>query len=579
MAGWHDTALVNVYPTTALPGAGTRDLDLSAIVGAQRCLVFLKITCTNTSPIVAIREKDDPDNWIGTYSDSGHGSSHAIPAGAVSQSVGIVATTNADGVVEWQNTGTPTIRIDLIGWLDSTYSGATVYGPAAAPAAWTDLDMSAIVSAKPTLVFLKTTMTGGASEVIATRPDGDVDDWFDQGTEFKGCSQGRPRVVGNAQGYLVKTDAFGVIEHVSLTGGISYRTDLLHYENTGGEFVDCNFQVFASAAPPAAYTDLDLTQDTGANPTGITGRSLCLLKLTRTKVAGGLKIVSFRTNGDADNWQGNSFTLSAGASSTSLTDGETTGIVVATDASGKIEWKASAVTDNFEVELIGYVPMLPPVISAELPVGIAELPDVAVSFLTADETGVVEASIDLDLTDPSLAVHNAIIGGAFQPGYSGTITAVGLGFQVTLTGHPPFVNGQWLASAYCEDTDGQGTGSNWFFTVVWTTPPSVIYTHPVEFTPDVDQIRFSVVDIYGLDTSSLSLSAVLTGDGEKTTHVGIIATVPQLGWDVTIVESDYTGVIPRRIDVVIRDWPMDLSVVYRRVEMVVDITSFVGVPL
>lgn len=576
MAGWHPRDIAPIYGP-AVTVAGTRTIDLSSIVGSNRCLAFLRITCTNSWPIVAVKTNGDPDDWVGAWSSGGKGAANGYPNGALSEAIGCIVATDANGVLQWRNVGTATLQIDLLGWIESTYSGVSVFS-GVAPAVWTNVDLSAVTGAKASLVFLKSLMTGGISEAAGVRPDGDGADWLDTSVLSKGCSQGKIGAIGRAHGYVIKSSAAGIIEHNSATGGIQYDTYLEHYESTDAEFNDVSFTVFSLGFPPLAWQDLDLSVDVGANPTGLDGPALALLRVGRVAVGGGVHHVGFRQKGDTSNMQLASSNLPAGASSMSMGGGETSGILVTTDSDGVVQWQSSLAADQYQIQLIGFVPAIPPTISGESPVGAAEAPDVKVLFITDDDTGVDPSTINLDLTAPDLTVYNAIIGGVFQPGYTGTISAVGGGYWVALLTHQFFTVGSWQADAYCEDTDKLSAASSWSWTVV-ANPPSVIYTHPVEFTPDVDQIRFSVVDIYGLDTSSLSLSAVLTGDGEKTTHVGIIATVPQLGWDVTIVESDYTGVIPRRIDVVIRDWPMDLSVVYRRVEMVVDITSFVGVPL
>jgi len=104
-------------------------------------------------------------------------------------------------------------------------------------------------------------------------------------------------------------------------------------------------QVYA-AAPPVAWTDLDLSATIGAKA------CLVFLKITETANVSAL-LISVRKNGDTDE-----FTAGAAHNIASVLAGQnsTYHVVVAvfTDAAGIIEWKSNA-ANACTVDVMGYV--------------------------------------------------------------------------------------------------------------------------------------------------------------------------------------------------------------------------------
>jgi len=103
--------------------------------------------------------------------------------------------------------------------------GATVEFPRTtvhdgnSPAAWTDLDLSAVVGANETLVLLSVLNQGGAAaQDYQFRRNGETATVID-----KGCS-GLDMVANTIAGYVIlTTDGNGIIEWISVAGNLSTK--------------------------------------------------------------------------------------------------------------------------------------------------------------------------------------------------------------------------------------------------------------------------------------------------------------------------------------------------------------------
>ena len=74
------------------------DLDLSAVVGAVQRVVMLRIVSSvGTSMRFGFKRKGD----AGTYSASEQSASHAVISSTAGDSVYVVTTTDASGVIQW----------------------------------------------------------------------------------------------------------------------------------------------------------------------------------------------------------------------------------------------------------------------------------------------------------------------------------------------------------------------------------------------------------------------------------------------------------------------------------------------
>ena len=90
---------------------------------------------------------------------------------------------------------------------------------AAAPIAWTDLDLSAVVGANPALVMLKFAEVANASApIVAVRKNGDVDQFYQ--ITSQGVAVGKAQQNSAALTVLlVATDVNGIIEWTAQAAG------------------------------------------------------------------------------------------------------------------------------------------------------------------------------------------------------------------------------------------------------------------------------------------------------------------------------------------------------------------------
>ncbi len=80
------------------------------------------------------------------------------------------------------------------------------------PAAWTDLDISAVVGTNPALVLLKIYYPAGAQESFAFRKNGDGDEFYSGSYDSAGAAAGSTVAANIFYAVMVATDVLGVIE-------------------------------------------------------------------------------------------------------------------------------------------------------------------------------------------------------------------------------------------------------------------------------------------------------------------------------------------------------------------------------
>jgi phage tail-like protein len=118
-------------------------------------------------------------------------------------------------------------------------------------------------------------------------------------------------------------------------------------------------------------------------------------------------------------------------------------------------------------------PNSPPTFTNLLPVDADEDTYVDVTFRIND----LQDNIDLDTLDIILTfdpfgilggptVYQAMINGVWQSGYNGTITDIGLGYDVSMDVHPLFAVGEWQCDLYVEDDVGESAVATWDWGVV-----------------------------------------------------------------------------------------------------------------
>ena len=485
---WHSIGPTLILNAGAYPGGWeTVDLTLDSLgnpTGLPGARVLALIAYTHGGGWAAheaVRPQDDAADWMPLVGD-GQGCCSSVPddpgTSGIPKFMGAILPTDAAGQIGFAANaaivGAPR-SLWVLGYLDWTDTwapgGTTVYGPGAMPVAMTDLDISGTIGAIDALCFFRHQWTAGGVDRYGLRRYGDTETyvWTGGVAPLGAACVGSLASATLRRGLCATADA-GIVEHMAAAAQDG-QLDLLGYAPA----TIAAAEVFAAAAPPAAWgTTLDLTVDTGAAPTGLTGESFALLRFTLRAGAGGImRPVACRRPGDALNYLspfwGHSWPGGTSESGVYANDRSVV-LPCSTDALGQIEWAGSAAGgEQWQVELISFVgsvaPPVPPVVTGTAPSGISVAVGAAIEFSTTDDTQVIEATIALTLQDPLGATHLAVVAGVIQAGYSGSITPVGTGFDVSVTKDGGMAEGIWTATAYCEDGSALSDTDVWHWYV------------------------------------------------------------------------------------------------------------------
>jgi len=332
---------------------------------------------------------------------------------------------------------------------------------------WEDYDLSALIGTNKSFSFVSYGWSEGTTSVFAARTPGDPRD-----TEYVANANrgGMNRGIVAASGRIglfagVITNALGVYQHKQASNPVLV-SPTVHEGSEVDDYVDVNQVVQDEVLTDSVWQDLDLSAH-------LMHRALCFILVEQGAIGTQQPLISVRRKGET-------LDFAKAISDTAFGPGvhgcenvsQLAGVLaVESNDSGIVDVYPdySAVADtSVKFTLLGYIRGLsPPVITNESPADGASItnPAVNLSFSCTDADGdVVEASIDLDLTDPDAVMVPAIINGVFQTDYGGTIATNGAGgFDVTLSIHPPFRVGTWTAEAYCEDSGGRSDTSTWTF--------------------------------------------------------------------------------------------------------------------
>ena len=351
--GYHTAETIKVFGPDNPPTAFT-DLDLSSVVGEQAVFVFLKVTQTSGAmdTYATFRPNGATEDWYDNQAGQ-HGSTEFrvnqlnLPCSGL-----LGCMTDSSGVVEWRtNSVVPTFEVYVVGWLDVELDISSVfYG--AMPAAWTERDKVGIWGENPTFAILKTVATGGTvTNTTALRNADETDDLLSVTT-------GGPNQCGqwdaNTYGYqLTTTDSDGKFDIIAQA--VVPEVDW-HVEAYCSAVVEpTSSVVFAAAAPPTSWTDLDLTEDDpGGNPTGLTGCCLVILKIHHA-AGGDNRGVEVRPNGDSGSYVTGKSAGPKGCADCYLAADEYTYLITETDSDGVIEWICNDSDVNFDINLVGWI--------------------------------------------------------------------------------------------------------------------------------------------------------------------------------------------------------------------------------
>jgi len=265
---------------------------------------------------------------------------------------------------------------------------ASVFGAAAAPVVWTNLNLGAVVGAQVVLAVLKIEVTGGINPRLAVRQDGEVDEFFAADGGPHGASRAFPTNANESVMLLAKTSAAGAIEWRASAASICEVFVLGHVVVS-----DVSTSVFADATLPTSYTDIDMGAVVGYR------RVLAALKWHRT--GGSAETFALRPNDDTEEYlvtlpevAGSNQDGSAGINIYSL-------VMTTTDASGVCEVKADTGPPDGVLNMNCYAPLTEPTGTAEVfPAG---APPVGWAQLNLTSAGVPAANCLV-----ALRVHHAV---------------------------------------------------------------------------------------------------------------------------------------------------------------------------
>ena len=145
----------------------------------------------------------------------------------------------------------------------------------------------------------------------------------------------------------------------------------------------------------------------------------------------------------------------------------------------------------------------------------ADFPNVFVCTFVSSKLQIQQSSIRVTLTHMNVGTLVAISGGAFQPGYNGTISANGRGYDIVITTHPNLAVGLWTVAVEAYSIAGGFLSDGWVFTVspgIFSVVPSylglrVIFDEPMNNNADLrnpDNYTIDVVSLSGaIDSASV----------------------------------------------------------------------------
>ena len=508
----------------------------------------------------------DPDD-AAQFNHADGGSSHGIGASVGGESGLIAIPSDASGDIEISPgfLGPHTMR--LIGTLDKTDDGQVLVNAASIASGSWDTHQITSLAAGGGCALLRCTQATGNNKRVSVRP-----------SDLTAAAQ-------NTRSYVYKRNcwiAAGDINDVAYVLAVTDSTghvDLRSYSvlTAWTVTVVCTVDDFV-----LARTEFDswvtADQNYHARSTGAPGDSFCAYLARTTDVLTDHNVYVSEDSA--------TFSTKINSGLTGISSGyrrfneltQAVPLFSPIDSSSDVDVAIVGTTGKtWAIDLLGYViSNIAPVCTWTSPSGGGIIPGATISGTTTDADGTIDpAQTQVTITHDPLGTptaYNAIVNGVVQAGFTGSCTAAG--WSVTKDGG--MYPGTWSSSASCQDDVGSSDTDTGSWTVAWSTPPGIDYEHPADYAPEPSMIRFSVTDDYGIDPATLSITAVETVSGERVSWPAVTLGVVEDGWDAVIT---YTGATPTRIDVVIRGWPLDLSGVYRRVEMVVDATSSTGVPM
>ncbi len=448
------------YGPGTLPHLGSwTEVDISSIVGSAAVWVLVKVYNTGSQEGYFVRPGDSSSDWKDQQTYASGSNSVTVPS---NESGLVIITTDSSGCFDITTSfGSNTTTLFVLGHVPLTLDTTELMASGQTPLSWTSLSTDSIVGEQLSLVVVNSTYTGGAGtrRTWAMRPTGETSDWLVKGIYYS--TGGGPNCFGaypcDYQAACI-TDSSGDLEHIGEQDG-SPRTDSLAMAGYAALETPTNPVVFAAAAPPASFTDIDLTvsPDGDGNTGMVAARNFVILKLVKLSTASRFAV---RAKDDSGVYQiSHDSNGAAGCELYPPTYGGTTVLMCETDSSGVVQFRSSTTTGTVEVSLLGYIRgNVGPVISDGTPTGEQITSTFPVSFDMADSNGIDIDTLNVSYIPPAGGSIDVLLNGAWQSGYGGTLPAneatSGTVVISTHPGFPPAGDGAYDFSASCADLLG-----------------------------------------------------------------------------------------------------------------------------
>ena len=467
---WVDTV---VFGPAAGPVTYTQ-LSLGVLYADK--LVYLKFKSADAAHYVAVKPgagssgiDPHPEIWHEWATDGICGTNEFACQHA--DDCAILAVTADDlGNVRWITEVGSVWTVTLMVAQDVTLVWGGAYHTGAAPGTWTAKDLSALMGAVDRLIWSKCVSATPGSVYYTHRYNGDP-----LGTS-RGLYEATHNDANIAQGILSMAVS-GIIDHI---GNDTLDVYLGCYSDNWTNTIAHALNPIYDGPAPIVETNLDLSPIVGAQ------RVIALVKIVGTTSPRGS--VYMKPKGDIDNYApgvGNPGTGAAypfgccGSWPYGYISGWGTYQIVFTDTDGVCQWKTTD-SNNMTVTVLGYDAIsanVGPTLTPTAPVGTV-IPGAAITWSTSDpDDGDDQTKAILNLTDPSMNVHNAVVAGAVQAGFSGGATPnTSGGFDWSITVDGGMDSGAWSAYAYCEDFTGVSDDDTWG---PWTVEYEELYCNQV----------------------------------------------------------------------------------------------------
>jgi hypothetical protein len=340
-----------VFASAAAPVAFT-DLDITVDTSALptgltgRAWALIEVVVAGATSVY-FKPGGDPTDWRPPADLYSRGTTVGAANAANGEHFVCLVQTSSDGKIAWRADVANNVQLILLSFIDAPYEDTALATPGlVATPTWNLIDASPTVGATEAIVLVQLLTTGYVDEEIGTRPVGDTDgNFLATGNLTAGTARTRTPSAAEAGSILAVTDATGAFE-LGLSAATSTVTysDLSHVLKGAGMDVPASgtATVFQAAAPPLAYTDLDLSSAVGAQ------RAAVVLKVRHGSDGTATSTdFAFRPKGKAGSWRNAS--INANGIQSALMAQDSSALAVAlTDADGIVEWISipSAGTSN-----------------------------------------------------------------------------------------------------------------------------------------------------------------------------------------------------------------------------------------